>query len=203
MPPHISIVNYGVGNLRSVKKSLERAGASVEITDEVAAIRKSDAVILPGVGAFGEALKHLQPLKGTILGHAEAGRAIFGICLGLQLLFTRSFEGGTFDGLNLMRGDVVRLPDNVKQPHIGWNEIRILKTDPLLDAVPNSAYAYFVHSYYAHPEGDDETVAVAEYGLKFPAVFRKGNIFATQFHPEKSGGVGKTILGNFVRELRR
>jgi len=166
-------------------------------------MRKSDAMILPGVGAFGEALKHLAPLKDTIMEHARAGGAIFGICLGLQLLFTRSFEGGTFDGLNLIKGDVVRLPDGVKQPHIGWNQIDVVKADPLLDGLPKDPFAYFVHSYYARPEGDEETIAVAEYGVKFPAIFREENIFATQFHPEKSGSVGRAILDNLVKELRR
>jgi len=195
-------VDYGVGNLRSVKKGLERAGASVAITDEAADVRGCDAIVLPGVGAFSEALRHMEPLKQTVLDHAKSGKAILGICLGLQLLFTRSYEGGVFDGLDLLKGDVVRLPEYVKQPHIGWNDFRVVKADPFLDGVPERAFAYFVHSYYAKP-AREEPIAMTEYGVEFAAIFRKANIFATQFHPEKSGPVGKTILVNFVRELRR
>lgn len=175
----------------------------MEISDKASAIKESDAFILPGVGAFQAALRNLAPTKDLLIDEVKAGKPVLGICLGLQLLFTRSYEGGVFDGLDLMKGEVLKLPDDVKQPHIGWNQFRIVKQDSMLDGVPERAYAYFVHSYYPRPGSSDDALAYTNYGVEFPSVFRRRNIFATQFHPEKSGPVGRRILTNFVELVRR
>jgi len=197
------VVNYGVGNLRSVKRGIEKSGAKVLITRNPKDLTESDAIILPGVGAFAEAVKNLSPLSGVVAQSVEDGKILFGICLGLQLLFTRSFEGGSADGLDLISGNIVKLPDGVKIPQMGWNTIEVVRSHPLLEGVRNYSYAYFVHSYFAQPSGRDVVVATTEYGVKFPSVVAKRNLFATQFHPEKSGKTGLVILRNFVKIVKR
>ena len=197
------MVNYGVGNLRSVKRGIEKSGAKVLITRNPKDLTQSDAIVLPGVGAFAEAVKNLSPLSGVVAQSVEDGKILFGICLGLQLLFTRSFEGGSADGLDLISGDIVKLPDGVKIPQMGWNTIEIIKSHPLLEDVRNNSYAYFVHSYFAQPSGQDVVVATTEYGVKFPSMVARQNVFATQFHPEKSGKTGLVILRNFVKIVKR
>jgi len=196
-------VNYGVGNLRSVKRGLEKSGARVLITHNPEDLIECDAIVLPGVGAFAAAVKNLAPLTGALKQSAEDGKPLFGICLGLQLLFTRSSEGESADGLDLISGDIVKLPDNVKTPQMGWNTVDIVQFHPLLDGVNNHSYAYFVHTYIPQPSERNVIVATTEYGVKFPSVIAKQNLFATQFHPEKSGKTGLTILKNFVRIVRR
>jgi len=197
------VVNYGVGNLRSVKRGIERSGAKVLITRNPKDLIESDAIVLPGVGAFAEAVKNLSPLSAVVTQSVKDGKPLFGICLGLQLLFTRSYEGGSTDGLNLIPGDVVKLPDGVKIPEMGWNTIEIVRPHPLLEGVQNNSYAYFVHSYVAQPSRQEITVATTEYGVKFPSIVAKQNVFATQFHPEKSGKTGLLILRNFVKIVKR
>ena len=199
----ITIINYGVGNLHSARKGLEKAGARVEILAEQAKLKRSDALVLPGVGAFAEAKKNLSSLEKTIVEEAQNGKHLLGICLGLQLLFTRSHEGGVTAGLDLLKGEVVRLPTSVKLPEIGWNNIRIKRPSPILEGVPDNAYAYFVHSYFAKPANQTDVVANTEYGVEFPSILERKNIFATQFHPEKSAETGLTILRNFVRAIRK
>jgi glutamine amidotransferase len=199
----IIIINYGVGNLHSARKGLEKAGAKVEILAEPTKLRRSDALVLPGVGAFAEAKKNLSSLEETVVEETQKGKPLLGICLGLQLLFTRSYEGGVTAGLDLLKGEVVRLPTAVKLPQIGWNNIRIKRPSPILEGVPDNAYAYFVHSYFAKPANQTDVVANTEYGVKFPSILERKNIFATQFHPEKSAEAGLTILRNFVRAIRK
>jgi glutamine amidotransferase len=196
-------VNYGVGNLRNVKRGIEKSGAKVLITRNPKDLIKSDAIVLPGVGAFAEAVKNLSPLSGVLTQSVEDGKPLFGICLGLQLLFTRSYEGGSTDGLNLISGDVVKLPNGVKIPQMGWNTIEIVRPHPLLEGVRNSSYVYFVHSYVAQPLRQEVTVATTEYGVKFPSMVARQNVFATQFHPEKSSKTGLVILRNFVKIVKR
>jgi len=196
-------VNYGVGNLRSVKKGIEKSGAKVLVTRNPKDLIESDAIVLPGVGAFAEAVKNLSPLSGVVTQSVEDGKPLFGICLGLQLLFTRSYEGSPTDGLNFISGDIVKLPDGVKIPQMGWNTIEIVRSHPLLEDVRNDSYVYFVHSYFAQPLEQDAIVATTEYGVKFPSVIAKQNLFATQFHPEKSGKTGLVILRNFVKIVKR
>jgi glutamine amidotransferase len=199
----IAIVNYGVGNLRSVKRGLERSGATADITDATIDIEKSDAIVLPGVGAFKAALKSLNRLSKPILNQVETGRPILGICLGYQILFTRSHEGGLRRGLGILRGDVVKLSGNLKLPHIGWNTISISRSDEIVDGVEDSSYMYFVHSYAPKPLDKEIAVAYTTYGETFPSIVSHNNIFATQFHPEKSGESGLRILQNFVKLVKR
>lgn len=201
--PQVSVVNYGVGNLRSVKRGLEKSGAKVLITHNPKDLSKSDAIVLPGVGAFAAAVKNSAPLSGVVKQSVEDGKPLFGICLGLQLLFTRSGEGRSTDGLDLISGDIVKLPDSVKNPQMGWNTVDIVKSHPLLEGVQNPSYAYFVHTYVPQPSERNVIVATTEYGVKFPSVIAKQNLFATQFHPEKSGKTGLTILRNFVKIVKR
>ena len=201
--PQVSVVNYGVGNLRSVKRGLEKSGAKILITHNPKDLSESDAIVLPGVGAFAAAVKNLAPLSGVVKQSVENGKPLFGICLGLQLLFTRSSEGGSTDGLDLISGDIIKLPDSVKNPQMGWNTVDIVQSHPLLEGVQNHSYAYFVHTYVPQPSEQKVIVATTEYGVRFPSVIAKQNLFATQFHPEKSGKTGLTILKNFVRIVKR
>ena len=200
----VALIDYGLGNLRSATRGLERAGASVEITDDPEAFAAADGVVLPGVGAFREGMENAGPLREALTDHAEAGRPLFGICLGMQMLLTTSEEAdhegeGEVTGLDLVPGTNVRFEVDRKVPHMGWNELDIARDHPIVDGV-DGEYAYFVHSYYAEPDDPDAVVATADYGVDFPAVVANeaGNVFGTQFHPEKSGETGLQILRNFV-----
>ncbi|WP_137285263.1 imidazole glycerol phosphate synthase subunit HisH [Halorussus salinisoli] len=199
---NVTIVDYGVGNLRSLRRGLERADADVEVTDDPEAIADAEAVVLPGVGAFEECMRNSAPFH-DVLREIADDTPILGICVGLQLLFTESEEGApdgeTVDGLDLIPGRVERLPRNeVKVPHMGWNELRVERDHPLTEGIEDGDYAYFVHSYCA--EADDHAVASCDYGFEFAAVAANeaGNVMGTQFHPEKSGETGLEILQNFV-----
>jgi len=200
----ITVVDYGLGNLRSVTRGLERAGATVEITDDPDALSAADGVVLPGVGAFGEGMDNAGPFREALVEEAEAGTPLFGICLGMQMLLTTSEEAkydgeGDAEGLDLIPGTNLRFPDSVKVPQMGWNQLSVQRDHPLVEGV-DGEYAYFVHSYYADPEDDDTVVATTDYGVEFPSIVANeaGNVFGTQFHPEKSGETGLRILRNFV-----
>jgi glutamine amidotransferase len=196
----IVIIDYGLGNLRSVTRGLEHAGACVTISSDPAAMYRADGVVLPGVGAFQDAMHNLSPLKDELTGVAGTGKPLLGICLGMQMLLTRSEEGGMTDGLNLVPGKVVRFPKSVgKIPHMGWNSLTIKSDQPLFRHIPPETYVYFVHSYYAD-SAPEYILASSEYGIEFAAavVNREGNVMGTQFHPEKSGDMGLKILENFV-----
>jgi len=199
----VAVVNYGVGNLRSIRKGLEKSGADVEITHNPKKLRSSDAIVLPGVGAFAPAVKNMAPIADVVAESMNEGKPIFGVCLGLQLLFTRSSEGGSVKGLDFISGEVVKLPEAVKTPQMGWNTLNIVQPHPLLEGVKDGSYVYFVHSYYPQPSDPDVIVATTEYGVRFPSMVAKKNLFATQFHPEKSSKTGLTILKNFVRIVKR
>ncbi|HEY3789523.1 MAG TPA: imidazole glycerol phosphate synthase subunit HisH [Urbifossiella sp.] len=197
------IVDYGMANLRSVQKAFARVGHAAVITDDPNRIAAAAKVVLPGVGAFQDAIARVREAKFAepILDHIRAGRPFLGICLGLQMLFTRSFEDGEFAGLDLFAGDVVRFGDvlGLKVPHMGWNQLRHRRPDcPLLRGVPEGAHVYFVHSYFARPEDESLITSVAEYPDPFAAVIWRDNVYATQFHPEKSQQVGQTMLRNFA-----
>ncbi|MBS7609008.1 imidazole glycerol phosphate synthase subunit HisH [Candidatus Bathyarchaeota archaeon] len=197
--PKIAIVDYGLGNLRSIRKGLERAGAEAIVTNEVHRIAEVDAIVLPGVGAFEEALRNIKPLIPMIFQGIEGGKALLGICLGMQLLFTESTEGGLHRGLNIFKGRILPLPEGRKVPQIGWNTLKILKPkNPLVKGIENGSYVYFAHSYFAKNEVEEDLVATVNYGFDFPAIVSRNRIFATQFHPEKSGNIGLRILKNFV-----
>jgi glutamine amidotransferase len=199
----VAVVNYGVGNLRSIRKGLEKSGAAVEITHSPKQLRNSDAIVLPGVGAFAPAVKNMAPIADVVAEAKENGKPILGVCLGLQLLFTRSSEGGSVNGLDFISGDIVKLPENVKTPQMGWNTLNIVQSHPLLEGVKGGSYVYFVHSYYPQPTDPKVIVATTEYGVTFPSIVAKKNLFATQFHPEKSSKTGLAILKNFVRIVKR
>ncbi|MFQ6059212.1 MAG: imidazole glycerol phosphate synthase subunit HisH [Anaerolineae bacterium] len=197
----IAIVDYGMGNLRSVQKALEHVGAEAVVTSDVAVIARAPAIVLPGVGAFGDAMINLRRL-GLIeaIREAIAARVPFlGICLGLQVLFEESQEMGRHEGLGVFGGQVVRFPEQVgKVPHIGWNQIHIRRQSPLLAGVEDGDFAYFVHSYYVVPADPEIVLATTDYGLDFASVVERDNVFGIQFHPEKSQDVGLRMLRNFV-----
>jgi glutamine amidotransferase len=197
----IVIVDYGVGNLRSVQKGLERVGATAVVSDDPAALDAAQGVILPGVGAFGDGMDNLvaRRLVEPVLHQVETGKPLLGICLGMQLLFEESEEMGRHRGLGLLPGRVVRFPDgDLKIPHIGWNQL-LDSRGRLLQGIQDGAYAYFVHSYYALPEDAADVLARTEYGFEFASVVGRGRIFGAQFHPEKSQEVGLQLLANFAR----
>jgi imidazole glycerol-phosphate synthase subunit HisH len=197
------IVDYGMANLRSVQKAFERVGHAAVITSDRERVGSAGKVVLPGVGAFRDAIVRLREtrLAEPILDHLRAGKPFLGICLGLQLLFTRSFEDGEHSGLDWLAGDVIRFPDvpGLKVPHMGWNQLRHRRPDCLLlRDVPDGAHVYFVHSYYARPADAAVIASAADYPDPFAAVVWRDRAFATQFHPEKSQGVGQVMLRNFA-----
>lgn len=198
----IAVIDYGVGNLFSLRSSLERIGAQVEITSDPQVIRKAEKLILPGVGAFADAAKKLRDsgLDVLLREQAAAGKEILGICLGMQLLFEKSYEFGQHEGLGLLRGSVVpmegSIPSGLKIPHIGWNALHFTRDSKLLRFIQNEDCVYFVHSFYA-TDCDDSVIATAEYGKELTAAVQKDNIMGCQFHPEKSGPVGLNILRAF------
>ena len=222
MTVEVAVVDYGLGNLRSVTRGLERADAAVTVTDEPAALASADGVVLPGVGAFSEGMDNAGPFRDVLVEEAEAGTPLFGICLGMQMLLTTSEEAdhageGDAEGLDLIPGTNLRFPDTVKVPQMGWNDLAVERDHPLVTGVDNAGsgaprgdgprggpvdgeYAYFVHSYYAEPDDERATVATTDYGGPFASVVANeaGNVFGTQFHPEKSGETGLRILRNFV-----
>ena len=203
---NVTIIDYGVGNLRSLQRGLERADATVDVSSDPAEIAGADALVLPGVGAFGECVRNSNPFHSVLVEAAE-DTPILGICVGLQLMFTESTEGApegeTIDGLDLIPGRVERLPgDDVKVPHMGWNQLTIEHGHPIVDGIGDDGYAYFVHSYGSTVA--PHTVASCDYGFEFAAVAANeaGNVMGTQFHPEKSGDLGLRILQNFVAYAR-
>jgi imidazole glycerol-phosphate synthase subunit HisH len=198
----IAIIDYGMGNLRSVQKGFEKVGHAATITSDPDLILSADRVILPGVGAFEDAMHELRArgLVETVRQAAASGRPFLGICLGLQLLFDVSYEGGRHEGLGIMAGEVVLFtpPAGYKVPHMGWNQLAIRRPAPILEGLSDSPYMYFVHSYYAVPQDHALVAAEANYPEPFAAVVWRDNVFATQFHPEKSQHEGLQILRNFA-----
>lgn len=198
----IAVIDYGVGNLFSLCSSLKSIGADAAVTSDQSMIRAADKLILPGVGAFGDAVGKLQDsgLYEILQEQAAAGREIMGICLGMQLLFEKSYEYGEHRGLGLLKGEVVpmegRIPEGLKIPHIGWNGLHFQRESRLFKYVRENECVYFVHSFYAQ-DCDDSLVATAEYGRELTAAVEKGNVMGCQFHPEKSGRVGLAILRAF------
>ncbi|MCS7209669.1 MAG: imidazole glycerol phosphate synthase subunit HisH [Fimbriimonadales bacterium] len=205
----IAIVDYGMGNLRSVQKALEYLGASAHITSDPAALRAAEAIVLPGVGAFGAAMQRLHESGLThALRHAiESGKPFLGICLGLQLLFESSSESPGVQGLSILKGRVVGFAEapnfRMRVPHMGWSRLRLTRPDcPLWTGVSNGAYVYFVHSYYPEPADTRLIAAYCDYGIPFACAISYNNLHAVQFHPEKSSAVGLQILRNFCAILR-
>jgi glutamine amidotransferase len=202
--PAVAVVDYGLGNLRSVTRGLERAGASVTLVDDPAALADADGLVLPGVGAFSEGMENAGPFREALAEQAAGGTPLFGICLGMQMLLSTSEEAvhageGDAEGLDLVPGTNLRFPDTVTVPQMGWNRLDVEREHPLVSGV-DGEYAYFVHSYYADPDDDAAAVATTDYGVRFPSIVadESGTVFGTQFHPEKSGETGLRILRNFV-----
>jgi len=200
--PQVALIDYKVGNIFSMKNALEKAGFNVEVTSEPSKILNAGAIVLPGVGAFGIAVKNIAPLKPTIRESLEQGTLLMGSCLGMQLLFDYS-EEGPGDGLSLLGGGVVRFREDVKIPHMGWNTLKVIRWSELLEGIGEGSHFYFVHSYYADPVDPGVTVAQTNYGLDFPSVVARGNLYGTQFHPEKSGKSGAALLRNFASIVER
>jgi glutamine amidotransferase len=198
----ITIIDYGMGNLRSVQKAFERVGVSAAITDSPESVARADRLVLPGVGAFADAIACLEArsLVEPIKDHIGSGRPFLGICLGLQLLFTKSYEGGEYAGLDVFAGEVVRFPSRppLKVPHMGWNQLQISRRAPALTGIDDGAFVYFVHSYYVVPRDPDLTATATDYAGPFTSSIWRDNVFATQFHPEKSQQVGLQLLRNFA-----
>jgi glutamine amidotransferase len=197
----IAIIDYGMGNLSSVFKALKKLGADASITASTSEIGKADSVILPGVGNFGDGMKHLQAsgLDTAVKNSIKDGKPFLGICLGMQLLMDESEEAPGLHGLGIFKGKVVRFPKNaLKVPHMGWNDINIKGKNPNLAGIKDGTYFYFVHSYYVKPDDSKINAATCNYGLDFSACIGKKNVFATQFHPEKSQDAGLCILKNWI-----
>jgi glutamine amidotransferase len=200
-PPLIAVLDYGIGNLRSAQKSLQRVGADARLTADHALIAEADAVVLPGVGAFGACMQALYAtdLASAAREAAHSGRPFLGICVGMQLLYEASDESPGVPGLGILPGIVRLLPPDVKRPQMQWNRLAAHAPDPLFEGLESGAWMYFVHSYAA--EMSDDVIATCEYGGPVPAVVRRRNVRATQFHPEKSGVDGLRLLRNFVETI--
>ncbi len=198
----IAVIDYDAGNIRSVEKALHYLGEEPEVTRDKKAILKSDGVILPGVGAFGDAMEklHSYGLTDTIRRCASEGIPFLGICLGMQLLFEGSEESPGVEGLCLLEGEILRFPEErrLKVPHIGWNSLRYPRSGRLFQGISQNAYVYFVHSYYLKSANKNVVTAETEYGICFHASVERGNVFGCQFHPEKSSETGLKILKNFI-----
>ena len=202
----IVVVDYGMGNRRSVQKALERAGAEAPITGDHDVLRAADALVLPGVGAFGQAMANLRllGLDALIRERVQAGTALLGVCLGMQLLFESSEEHGHTDGLGLLPGTVTPLrTGGLRVPHIGWNTVHFARADPLLDGLPAAGCPFYhVHSLAVRPDADEDVLGVTEYGERFATIVAREQIRGVQFHPEKSSADGLRLLGNFVAGVR-
>ena len=197
----IAIINYGVGNLRSVEKAFQAVGGDAVVTSDRELICNAEKIVLPGVGAFGECANRLRESKldELVREAAETGKPMLGLCVGLQLMFDEGHEFGIHQGLGLLRGRVVRFPeDGLRVPQIGWNQIEEVKAHPLLTGLENGTYFYFVHSYYVEAEDEADVLAKTEYGIRYPSICARGSVCGVQFHPEKSQDAGLKLLANFA-----
>ena len=197
----ITVVDYKLNNLRSLENTLRRLGHEVRVTSNPADIQTAEKLILPGVGAFGDGMRNLREfgLAEPFIEKVKSGTPTLGICLGMHLLFTESEEFGLHRGLDLLPGRVVKLPANLRVPHMGWNQLHPKQANGLTQGVKESSFVYFVHSYYVVPKSADIILMTTDYEIEFPAIVHTKNIWATQFHPEKSQRVGERLLDNFAR----
>ena len=200
----IVIIDYGMGNLKSVENAFTKVGYRTVITDDLNQIKKASALVLPGVGAFRDAIKSLRAKKidEELIEAIREGKPFLGICLGMQLLFAFSEEGGFYRGLNIIPGRAKRFSNSVKCPHLGWNKIKFSSNsnnnkNPIFRDIPDESHFYFVHSYFCEPDNQETVSSITDYGLSFPSSIREGNLFGVQFHPEKSSALGLKILKNF------
>jgi len=198
----IAIIDYGMGNLRSVEKGFLKVGVNVKVTNKPEDVLNADGVVLPGVGAFRDCMGELTNLNliNAVVDSIQQGKPYLGICLGLQVLFSESDEFGKCNGLDILKGRVIRFDlenKELKIPQMGWNQLNIKKNNPLFEGVPDKSYFYFVHSYYVAPDDSSVVATTTDYGIEFTSSVRKDNIYAVQFHPEKSQALGLQILKNF------
>ena len=198
----VAIIDYGAGNLMSVKKALDFIGAESEITMDKEKIKAASHVILPGVGSFGDAMGSMERrgLTETVKSAALSGKPFLGICLGLQLLFDRSDESEGVKGLSLLKGKISSIPKNLglKVPHMGWNSVSVRQSGGIFQDIPDDSYFYFVHSYYLNGADESDVAATAQYGVEIQCAVQRDNLCAVQFHPEKSGSIGLKLLENFL-----
>ncbi len=196
----IAIIDYGMGNLRSVQKAFEFLGMQAVITEDASVIANADKVVLPGVGAFADAMATIRQkgIDKAVYDVVEQKKPLLGICLGMQMFFEKSYEYGVHEGLSILKGEIKKLPDTVKIPHMGWNSLSIQMRSPLFEDLEEEPYVYFVHSYHLQTEAPIVS-ATTYYGRQIQVAAQKDNVFALQFHPEKSGDVGLKILQNFGR----
>ena len=201
--PRVAVLDYGIGNLRSAQKALERVGADAVLTSDAAVVENSDAVVLPGVGAFGACMTALRSagLESVALNAVSSGRPFLGICVGMQMLFDSSEEDSLSKGLGVIPGVVKWLPETVQRPQMQWNQLTINREDKMFVGLGENPWMYFVHSLHGVPTNADHVVATVQYGCTVNVAFRSKNVFATQFHPEKSADVGLSLLSNFVRQV--
>ncbi|MDA8078644.1 MAG: imidazole glycerol phosphate synthase subunit HisH [Nitrospiraceae bacterium] len=195
----IAIVDYGMGNLRSVEKGFAKVGVDARVTSIPSVVDDASAVVLPGVGAFRDCIRNLTDLSltGAVIRAIQKGKPFLGICLGLQVLFSESEEFGSCKGLDIFRGRVMRFRIDEKVPHMGWNTVRLVNRPPIFGDIPDNAYFYFVHSFYVSPDDAGVNAGLTDYGVTFTSMVWKDNVFATQFHPEKSQALGLKILKGF------
>ena len=199
--PLVAVLDYGIGNLSSAQKALVRTGADARLTRDPELVADADGVVLPGVGAFGACMDALRGagLETVVHDAVASGRPFLGICVGMQMLFDASDEDPSHSGLGVIPGRVTAIPDTVRRPQMQWNELHVRTADPMFAGLPETPWVYFVHSYAARPTDAKVVVATCDYGAELTAVVRRGNVVATQFHPEKSAADGLALLGNFVR----
>ncbi len=197
----ITIIDYKLNNLRSLRNTLARLRHDTCVTSRAEEVAQATKLILPGVGAFGNAMRNLDELGLTevVIRKVSEGTPMLGVCLGMHLLFTESEEFGRHSGLGILPGKIRRIPDGVHVPHMGWNQLHRKRSDVILEGIDDGSFVYFVHSYSAVPEDPALVIATTDYGIDFPSVVGHGNVWATQFHPEKSQHVGERILDNFAR----
>ena len=198
----VAIFDYGAGNIFSLKTSLEKVGATVDVITNFDQKNTYSGLLLPGVGNFDPAMNSIRDVSNIQFQDYVGSMPVLGICLGMEMFFAKSEEGKE-KGLNVIDGEVVVLPPSMKVPHMGWNDLEIKKPGKILEGVKDGSWAYFVHSYRVKPESNDVITAESDYGIKVPAVVEHDNFFGTQFHPEKSSSVGKIMLGNFLKECRK
>jgi imidazole glycerol-phosphate synthase subunit HisH len=199
----IAIVDYGMGNLKSVTNAFRSLNAEIAVTSDAGEIRKAHALVLPGVGAFGKCIDNLKKygLFSVIKEQIHEGKPYLGICLGMQILLEGSEEAPGVEGLGIIKGQVLRFRGSMKIPHMGWNSAKIARPLDIFKGIPDESYFYFVHSFYPHPE-EDVAATITDYGFPFASSVHKGNVFASQFHPEKSQHIGLQMLRNFVQMVR-
>src|SRR4030095_79626 len=201
----VAIIDYGVGNLRSVEKAFAAVGVEATISADKDTLRAAKKLVLPGVGAFGACMRELRRhgFADLVIERVKRGTPLIGVCVGMQMLFEESSEFGATAGLGILKGCVRRFSDDLQVPHVGWNQVNPKASNGLFERIPNGSFFYFVHSYYCEPENDRTIVGETDYGVRFPSIVAEGNVCGVQFHPEKSQSAGLQLLKNFANHARK